>query len=172
MALAAEILNPSQPPLVLADCEHFTVALFYQIAQNSPFDFLVPLPATRALDQSLRQIPLLRFTPHWAGLATTHRPYAMEQSQAGPFFQLVQRSGEPPAECRFKALLSTRADHEVDQLTVDFPKRWHVEEFFNARQALGWQRAGTLNLNIRHGQISMALLAQAALLKVQGPLAV
>ena len=29
--------------------------------------------------------------------------------------------------------------------------------------ALGWDRAGTLNLNIRYGQMTMALLAQAAL---------
>jgi hypothetical protein len=37
----------------------------------------------------------------------------------------------------------------VDALTVDYPKRWHAEEFFNAHQALGWDRAGTMNLNIR-----------------------
>jgi hypothetical protein len=38
-----------------------------------------------------------------------------------------------------------------------------VEEFFNANQALGWNRAGTLNLNIRYGQMTMALIAQAAI---------
>jgi hypothetical protein len=48
-------------------------------------------------------------------------------------------------------------------LTVHYPQRWHVEEFFKFNQALGWQRAGTLNLNIRYGQMSMALLAQAAI---------
>jgi hypothetical protein len=45
----------------------------------------------------------------------------------------------------------------------NFPKRWHVEELFNAHQALGWNRADTLNLNIGYGQMSMALVAQAAL---------
>ena len=50
---------------------------------------------------------------------------------------------------------------EVDPLTRDYPKRWHVEEFFNAHQALGWKRAGTMNLNIRYGQMTMALIAQA-----------
>ena len=30
-------------------------------------------------------------------------------------------------------------------------------------QALGWQRAGTLNLNIRYGQMSLALVAQAVI---------
>ena len=46
---------------------------------------------------------------------------------------------------------------------MDYPKRWHAEEFFNAHQALGWDRAGTMNLNIRYGQMTMALMAQAAL---------
>jgi hypothetical protein len=40
---------------------------------------------------------------------------------------------------------------------------WHVEEFFNAHQALGWNRAGTCNLNIRYGQTTMALVAQATI---------
>jgi hypothetical protein len=38
-----------------------------------------------------------------------------------------------------------------------------VEEFFNAHQALGWKRAGTMNLNIRYAPMTLALLAQAAL---------
>jgi hypothetical protein len=36
-------------------------------------------------------------------------------------------------------------------------------EFFKFNQALGWHRAGTLNLNIRYGQMTMALVAQAAI---------
>ena len=40
---------------------------------------------------------------------------------------------------------------------------WHIEEFFKFNQALGWHRAGTLNLNIRYGQMTMALVAQAAI---------
>jgi hypothetical protein len=48
-------------------------------------------------------------------------------------------------------------------LAVEFPQRWHIEEFFNANQDLGWQRAGTQNLHIRYGQMTMALIAQAVL---------
>jgi hypothetical protein len=48
-------------------------------------------------------------------------------------------------------------------LTTDFPDRWHIEEFYNFEQALGWKRAGTLNLHIRQGQMSLTLLAQAAI---------
>jgi hypothetical protein len=39
----------------------------------------------------------------------------------------------------------------------------HIEEFFKFNQDLGWKRAGTLNLNIRYGQMTMALLAQTVI---------
>ena len=48
-------------------------------------------------------------------------------------------------------------------MTSDFPKRWHIEEFFRFDQDLGWNRAGTLNLHIRLGQMTMALVAQAVI---------
>jgi len=48
-------------------------------------------------------------------------------------------------------------------LTKDYPQRWRVEEFFKFNQALGWHRAGTLNLNIRYGHLTMVLVAQAAI---------
>jgi hypothetical protein len=58
--------------------------------------------------------------------------------------------------------LCTADRPEVASLTQDFPKRGHIEEFFNTHQAMGWQRAGTLNLHIRYGRMSLALIAQAA----------
>ena len=91
------------------------------------------------------------------------QPYRMAQREAGDLVQFVQRTGERPDDYRFGAFLSTTDREEGDTLTLDYPKRWHVEEFFNAHQALGWKRAGTMNLNIRYGQMTMALLAQAAL---------
>jgi hypothetical protein len=110
----------------------------------------------------LQELPPETFRPRWAGYATAKLAYTPKHSKAGPFFQYVQRLGERPEEYCFKAFLSTRDGDEVDGLTQDFPKRWHVEECFNAHQAMGWNRAGTCNLNIRYGQMSMALLAQAA----------
>ncbi len=52
---------------------------------------------------------------------------------------------------------------DLAQAVQHYPQRWHIEEFFNAYQALGWNRAGTLNLHIRYGQMTMALIAQAAI---------
>ena len=51
-------------------------------------------------------------------------------------------AGERSEEYRFNAFLATRDGDEVEELAGDFPKRWHVEEFFNTHQALGRDRAG------------------------------
>ncbi len=103
------------------------------------------------------------FTPHWAGYATLTRSYQPRRSQAGPFWQLVQRFGERSDDYRYKAFVATTRRDVAGMLCDQFPKRWHGEEFFNTDQALGWQRAGTQNLNIRYGQMTMALVAQAVI---------
>src|SRR5262249_54560269 len=164
LELAAQILD-TQPgaTLVLADTEHFTAELLDQVKTQTHFDLLVPMSAQSSLQAQLRALPEDHFQRRWAGYATTKLAYTPRNSQAGPFYQYVQRSGERPEEYHFKAFLSTRDGDEVEELTRDFPKRWHVEEFFNAHQALGWDRAGTCNLNIRYGQMTMALIAQAAI---------
>lgn len=164
LQLTAEILAPTPgQTLVTADSEHLTAELFHQVQSDTPFDLLVPMKNGSALNKQLRSIPAEQFTRRWAGFATTKQPYRMTGRQAGDLFQFIQRTGERPDDYRFRAFLSTADRQEVDALTLDYPKRWHVEEFFNAHQALGWKRAGTLNLNIRYGQMTMALLAQAAL---------
>ena len=164
LGLAAEILTPEPgQTLVMADLEHLTAELFHHVQSHTPFDLLVPMKNQRSLQEQLRAIPAEQFTRRWAGFATFKQPYRMAEREAGDLFQYVQRTGEKPGEYRLGAFLSTCDREEVDTLTLDYPKRWHVEEFFNAHQALGWKRAGTLNLNIRYGQMTMALLAQAAL---------
>ncbi len=164
LGLAAEILTPKPGEiLVMADVEHLTAELLQHVQRHTPFDLLVPMKNTHLLQEQLRAIPAKRFNRRWAGFATLKQPYHMTQRDAGDLFQFVQRTGEAPDDYHLKAFLATVDRPEVDPLTRDYPKRWHVEEFFNAHQALGWKRAGTLNLNIRYGQMTMALLAQAAL---------
>lgn len=164
LGLAAEILAPEPGrALVLADSEHFTVELLDRVKGETTFDLLVPMKDRPEQLAKLRVLPPEAFRRRWAGYATLKRPYTPQDSQAGPFYQYVQRQGERPEDYRFNAFLSTRDGDEVEELTAEFPKRWHVEEFFNAHQALGWNRAGTCNLNIRYGQMTMALIAQAAI---------
>lgn len=159
LRLAAEILDPvAGESLVLADAEHFTAKLLDHLQSKTKFDLLVPMGAKKLGDLSESE-----FTRHWAGYATLTRPYQPGRSEGGPFWQLVQRFGEGSERIWHKGFVSTTDRDVVQMLCDEFPKRWHVEEFFNTDQALGWQRAGTQNLNIRYGQMTMALLAQAAI---------
>lgn len=162
--LAARILNPGPlRPLVVADAEHHTAALVDYVAGSTPFDLLVPQAGSRAQLQQILSLPPHRFTPHWAGFALAKLPYRPKRSQTGPHFQIVQRCGERAEDFHYKSFLCTRDTPEVDDLTLHYPKRWHVEEFFNTHQQLGWDRAGTPNRHIRYGQMSLALIAQASL---------
>jgi Transposase DDE domain len=164
LGLAADILDTKLgQTLVLVDAEHFTVELLDKVKTQTNFDLLVPMPDQPGLRAKLQELPPETFRPRWAGYATAKLAYTPKNSQAGPFYQYAQREGERPEEYHYKAFLSTKDGDEVEELTGDFPKRWHVEEFFNGSQALGWNRAGTCNLNIRYGQMTMALIAQAAI---------
>jgi hypothetical protein len=62
----------------------------------------------------------------------------------------------------FKAFLGTSDRDETADLSQNYSQRWHMEEFFKKYQAFGWDGAGTMNLNIWYGQMTMALIAQAA----------
>jgi hypothetical protein len=169
--MAARILEPvGHETLVAADNEHYSAELIDHVHQNTPFDLILPMASRPDADRRLRAIPPEQFTPQWAGYATTTLPYMPGDSHAGPYYELVQRQGERPDQWYFNSFLSTTDRDPVDALTREFPKRWHVEEFFNAHQALGWRHAGTLNLNIRYGQMTMALLAQAAIHRMRARL--
>ncbi len=163
LRLTQSILNcsPENRPLVVADTEYYVGDLLQYVKSSTPFDLLVLMPKGRAQQAELQAMDPNSFVPRWAGFATTKRPYQMKRGRVGPLFQYVQRSGEKREEYDFKGFLSTRDGDELEDLTGAYPKRWHVEEFFNTQQALGWNRAGTMNLNIRYGQMSMALIAQA-----------
>jgi hypothetical protein len=166
--LAAAILGPRpDPTLVLADSEHASAELIDRVHQATGFDLLVPLAMRPALRRELQALPPERFTRHWAGYATAKIPYRLTSSTAGPFALFVQRFGERPGTFKWSAFLCTAERDEVAALTQEYPKRWHVEEFFNKDQALGWDRAGTQNLNIRYGHMTMALLAQAVLRRLR-----
>jgi len=162
--LTESILQPAPgQTLLVADSEHFSGELVADIHQRSGFDLLVPIPNQPAHRRRFQAIPPEQFTPRWAGFATAKLPYEIRHRHPGSYWQFVERNGERLEEWSYRGFLSTSDREEVDALTLDFPKRWHVEEFFNANQALGWNRAGTMNLNIRYGQMTLALIAQAVI---------
>jgi len=163
MDLTESILSPTaRETLIVADAEHFSGELIDDIQRRTGFDFLVRIPNRSAQRKSYQQIPEEQFRPHWAGFAVAKRPHRLYRRDK-TYFQFVERSGERPEDWHYQGFLSTTDRDEVDALTRDFPKRWHVEEFFNANQSLGWKRGGTQNLNIRYAQMTAALIAQAVI---------
>jgi hypothetical protein len=163
LELSQQILNPAADhgPLVLADTEHYSTELIDQVHLETPFELLLPMPAKSSPKLHSQA---LDFNPRWAGYATAKEPFRLEHScSPEPYFRFTQRNAERPQDYSYKSFLATTERDEVQDLTVHYPQRWHVEEFFKFNQALGWHRAGTLNLNIRYGQMTMALLAQAAI---------
>ena len=161
--MVADILKPRPGQTrILADTQHFSMQLFDHVVRNTPFDLLVPIPAQPGQIKQMQSIKADRFTPRWAGLATAKVPYYFKDSTT-PLWLMVQRCGERPDNYQFKGFLSTSNCDELAALVIQYPDRWHVEEFFKSSQALGWNRAGTLNLNIRYGHMSMALITQAAI---------
>ena len=163
LEMAAEILCPKDKrPLVLADTEHYTLDLFDHVRTCLPFDLLVPMPLRKQTLAELKALPSEAFTRHWIGYATYSRPYRPKTAHGAPYWQTIQRKGEREQNYKLDAFLCTAETADVDEPVQHYPKRWHCEEFFNANQALGWHRAGTHNLNIRYGQMTMALIAQAA----------
>ena len=163
-----EILGPqADGALVVADTEHHCAELLDHVSEQTPFDLLVPVPHQKHTDRRARAIPPEAFRRQWAGWATAKVPYAPVHSRGGPYTLMVERFGERPEDWTFNSFLCTADREEVEALSQDYPDRWHVEEFFNIHQDLGWKRAGTQNLHIRYGQMTMALLAQGALAQLR-----
>jgi hypothetical protein len=166
LQLAQQILPPAQGErrLIVADVEHFVVGLFDHVRAYTPFDLLTPLRQTQALQAHYQALPQAAFIRHWAGLAIATETFKIRRTTLPePCYRYIQRSGERPQEYHFKGFGCTRARPEVPALTAAFPDRWHIEEFYRFDQSLGWKRAGTLNLHVRLGQMSMALVAQAVI---------
>ena len=165
LPLAQAILLPgAERPLLVADVEHYGTEMLDLVRRDGHFDLLVPVRYGQSQRARYREIPAGQFTPHWAGFATAvesfHPPGT---ASAEPCWRYIQRTGERVSDYHYKAFASTARRPEIPALTQDFPNRWRIEEFFRFDQNLGWNRAGTLNLNIRLGQMSLALVAQSVI---------
>ncbi len=116
----------------------------------------MPAAKTKKVMGTIQRLPYHR---HWAGYATAEIPYKYKQSTYE--LRLIgQRSGEK--EYSYKPFIATGNALSLALITEKYPQRWSIEEFFNFEGAMGWDRAATLNLHIRYGKLSLALMAQAA----------
>jgi hypothetical protein len=164
LKLTEEILNIRETkPLVLADNEHYSSELFDWVSTESRFEMLVPSKKKEVIEKAAETLPPGAFTRRWAGYATTKTTYHLKNSACGPYYLFIQRTGECEDEYSFDAFLCTDDRNEMEEMALNFPERWHIEEFFKNYQALGWNRAGTMNLNIQYGKMTMTLIAQAAI---------
>ena len=167
LRMAAEILGiapgAKNKPLVLCDKEHYAEEFFSAVQRDNLFDVLGAKPACGNSPQRWHQIPEADFTEHWPGYATSLRPFHFQGHPEATYYEYVQRNGVRPEDLHYQGFLGTAALEQIPALTKDYPQRWHVEEYFKFNQALGWDRAGTLNLNIRYGHLTMVLVAQAAI---------
>jgi len=153
--------------LFLADTEHFTAELFNHFEKNSAFEILVPAPNTEKLKTLLKKISYKR---KWAGYAIAQTDYFFEGIPK-KYTLIVQRSGEKRENYQYKAFLTTgNPELSVKMLTEHYPKRWTIEDFFNFEGNLGWNRASTMNINIRYGKASLALIAQAVVSQLKAKL--
>lgn len=167
LRMAAHILGAApgakDKPLILADKEHYAEELLTGVRQDETFHLLCAQPAYPNSVRRWRSVPAAAFIEHWPGYATSVRPFHFQVQPKLTYYEYVQRTGARPEELHYQGFTSTARLSEIPALTKDFPQRWHVEEFFKFNQALGWHRAGTFNLNIRYGHLTMVLLAQAAI---------
>lgn len=169
LRMAAAILPPDGPrPLVLADGEHFCEELCKE-ADRLGFDLVAPLPDTQANQKRMRSLPGKAFSRHWPGYATARGTFRFYRGDRD-YTLLVQREGERPDQYTYMGFVCTSPREELETLTRHYPERWRIEEFFNRDQSIGWERAGTLNLNIRANHMALALLAQAAVHQFRGRL--
>jgi hypothetical protein len=158
LALVEQILAPEKNVLVIADTEHSSRKLLDYLAAHPTYAFLSPLAKTKTVTNLLRKLPYQR---QWAGYALAEIPYRFRNSRYT--YRLIgQRSGEQETGYVYKPFVATGDFPALEAVSEQYPERWTVEEFFNFEGALGWNRAATLNLNIRYGKLSLALIAQAA----------
>ncbi|MBU4446180.1 transposase [bacterium] len=155
-----DMILPSNNVLLLADTEHESCGLIDHIIESDRYDILMPAARNEAVINTIKN---LEYKRHWAGYATAETQYRHKESKHE--FKLIgQRSGEKEEEYSYKPFISTgnHWKNKLELITENYPERWTIEEFFNFEGAMGWDRAATMNLNIRYGKLSLALIAQAA----------
>lgn len=149
--------------LLIADSEHFTADILATMSKNKKLSILIPTPRYQRI---LKQAQALNFIPQWCGYAVAESKYQFS-THCPPLRLIVQRTGETEKNYDYKAFVTTSDLAASELMSLIFPLRWNIEEFFNIEGALGWNRAATLNLNIRFARISFALIAQALIYQMK-----
>lgn len=149
--------------LFIADTEHCTADILNMFLAHERFSCLMPAVRYKKL---LDHCATLRFTPRWPGYAVAESEYQL-RDQHKPVRLLVQRTAEREEDFDYKPFMTTSILPTDELMSLLFPQRWKIEEFFNTECSLGWNQVATLNLNIRFGRLSLALIAQAVIYQLR-----
>lgn len=149
--------------LCLADAEHCTAEILNMFSAHPKIRCLMPASRRKKL---LEHCMKLSYTPLWPGYATAESVHQLG-NQYEPMRLIAQREGERQEDYDYKPFMTTSILAPDELMSLIFPERWKIEEFFNTEGALGWNRASTLNLNIRFGRMTMALIAQAVIYQLR-----
>lgn len=144
--------------IAMADTEHATAAIINTFSEDEKLDLIMPMPLIEKLKQIMKT---LNYESKWAGYWIGETDYQM-QGVASPMRLVVQRTGEIENQYHYKPFAVSGSEDALKLLSEDYPERWSIEEFFRFEAAMGWKRASSMNLNIRYGKMSLALIAQAA----------
>ena len=144
--------------LIIGDGEHFTNTILTELAYYDLFSYLFPAPKHKYI---MQQIRLLNYMPMWAGYAVADWEYKLSDRDQS-IRAIAQRLGETSDSYIYKPFVTTSDLPACELMSLIFPKRWHIEEFFNTESDMGWNRASTLNMNIRFAKLSLSMIAQAA----------
>lgn len=142
----------------MADSEHATASIINEFSKDEQLNIIMPMRMIKKIKELNREISYER---KWAGYSLGETSYEMSGVDF-PIRLAVQRSGELENQYKYKPFAVTGSEDKLKLLSEDYPERWTIEEFFNFEAAMGWKRASTMNLNIRYGKMSLALIAQAA----------
>lgn len=152
-----------QKALVLADKEHFTTEIAEYFEGSPAVDILMPAPDLKGIRE---RITGLDYRQLWPGYSVAETAFSFRNSDR-KLRLIVQRESAAGKQDIYKSFLTTSDKEPEELLSVAYPKRWAIEEFFNSEGDMGWNRASTFNLNIRYGRQSLALLAQAAAFRLR-----
>jgi len=158
IAATGEIIRT--PGLIMADKEHFTFELLKMFSQHEQYDILTPVRKTKKLEQIVRS---LSYQPLWAGYAVAETKYAIHNQQDQSYRMIVQRKGGTKDSYDYDAFITTSAKSAEELLSINYPERWSIEEFFRFENKMGLNRMGTHNLNIRYGKLALSMMAQASI---------
>lgn len=146
------------PNLILADKEHYAVEVLNYILQHEQMQAIVPAVKSARITNLL---PKLSYTQHWPAYATATTEFQF-LNNPHTFHLISQRTGPVDQPLFFKPFIATDKHLDCRHISQVYPERWSIEEFFNFEGDMAWNRASTLNLNIRFARQSAALIAQAA----------